>query len=38
MIQDFADWLVYGIFGLNANTPVGAAVNFFLTSSMRHPN
>lgn len=29
MIQDFADWLVYGLFGLSADTPVGVAVNFF---------
>ena len=30
MIQDFADWLVYGLFGLSADTPIGVAVNFFL--------
>ena len=30
MIQDFADWLVYGIFGLSADTQLGSAVNFFL--------
>lgn len=35
MIQDFADWLVYGIFGLNANTPVGAAVNFFFYDTIK---
>lgn len=29
MIQQFADWLVYGIFGLDAATPLGIAVNFF---------
>lgn len=29
MIQTFADWLVYGIFGLNAETHLGSAVNFF---------
>jgi hypothetical protein len=35
MIQDFADWLVYGIFGLNANTSVGAAVNFFFYDTIK---
>ena len=29
MIQRFADWLVYGVFGLNAETPLGTAVNIF---------
>ena len=29
MIQDFADWLVYGLFGLSADTSIGVAVNFF---------
>ena len=29
MIQQFADWLVYGIFGLDAATSLGVAVNFF---------
>ena len=29
MIQVFADWLVYGLFGLSADTPIGVAVNFF---------
>jgi len=29
MIQEFADWLVYDLFGLDAGTPVGVAVNFF---------
>lgn len=29
MIQQFADWLVYGVFGLIAETHLGAAVNFF---------
>lgn len=26
MIQDFADWLVYGLFGLSDDTPLGVAV------------
>lgn len=29
MIQRFADWLVYDIFGLSADTSLGIAVNFF---------
>lgn len=35
MIQQFADWLVYGIFGLDATTPLGAAVNFFFYDSIK---
>lgn len=29
MIQDFADWLVYSIMGLDPQSHLGAAVNFF---------
>jgi hypothetical protein len=32
MIQDFADWLVYAIMGLDAQSHLGAAVNFFFTT------
>lgn len=35
MIQDFADWLVYGVFGLSAGTPLGTAVNFFFYDSLK---
>ena len=35
MIQSFADWLVYGIFGLDAATPLGTAVNFFFYDSIK---
>lgn len=35
MIQDFADWLVYGIFGLSADTQLGSAVNFFFYDSIK---
>ncbi len=35
MIQKFADWLVYGIFGLGADTHLGAAVNFFFYDSIK---
>ena len=35
MIQDFADWLVYGLFGLSADTPLGAAVNFFFYDTIK---
>ena len=29
MIQKFADWLVYDIFGLDASTALGEAVHLF---------
>ena len=35
MIQDFADWLVYGIFGLDAGTSLGVAVNFFFYDTIK---
>ncbi|MEF9986862.1 MAG: permease [Bacteroidales bacterium] len=35
MIQYFADWLVYGLFGLSANTHMGAAVNFFFYDTIK---
>ncbi len=35
MIQQFADWLVYCIFGLNAATPLGTAINFFFYDSIK---
>ena len=35
MIQQFADWLVYVIFGLDAATPLGTAVNFFFYDSIK---
>lgn len=35
MIQKFADWLVYDIFGLKDTTPIGEAVNFFLYDSIK---
>ncbi|MBO7295200.1 MAG: permease, partial [Bacteroidaceae bacterium] len=35
MIQQFADWLVYGILGLDAATPLGTAVNFFCYDSIK---
>lgn len=35
MIQNFADWLVYGLFGLNADTPIGVAVNFFFYDTIK---
>lgn len=33
MIQEFADWLVYGLFGLSADTPIGVAVIWGLKRS-----
>lgn len=35
MIQQFADWLVYGIFGLSADTHWGSAVNFFFYDTVK---
>ena len=35
MIQQFADWLVYGLIGLEQNSHVGAAVNFFVYDSSK---
>lgn len=35
MIQEFADWLVYDIFGLDASTALGEAVNFFFYDTIK---
>lgn len=35
MIQQFADWLVYMVFGLDANTHLGVALNFFVYDSLK---
>ena len=35
MIQLFADWLVYGILGLDAGTSLGVAVNFFVYDTVK---
>lgn len=35
MIQRLADWLVYDIFGLDASTALGAAVNFFFYDTIK---
>lgn len=35
MIQTFADWLVYGVFGLDSATKFGQAVNFFFYDSLK---
>ena len=35
MIQRFADWLVYDIFGLDASTALGAAINFFFYDTIK---
>ena len=35
MIQTFADWLVYGVFGLDSATKIGQAVNFFFYDSLK---
>ena len=35
MIQTFADWLVYGLFGLDAAGPWGTALNFFVYDTLK---
>lgn len=35
MIQQFADWLVYSIIGLDGATALGTAVNFFVYDSIK---
>lgn len=35
MIQDFADWLVYSIMGLDAQSHLGSAVNFFFYDTIK---
>ena len=35
MIQSFADWLVYGVMGIDASSHLGVAVNFFFYDSIK---
>ncbi len=35
MIQQFADWLIYGVFGIDASTHLGMALNFFVYDSLK---
>lgn len=35
MIQTFADWLVYGLFGLDSTSHLGTAVNFFFYDTIK---
>lgn len=35
MIQQFADWLVYGVFGLNSDTHLGVSINFFFYDTIK---
>lgn len=35
MIQQFSDWLVYGVFGLDATSHLGTAVNFFFYDTIK---
>lgn len=35
MILQFADWLIYGLCGLNAASHLGAALNFFIYDSIK---
>lgn len=35
MIQQFGDWLVYGVFGLDAQSALGSSVNFFFYDTIK---
>ena len=35
MLQQFADWLVYSLFGLDAQSHLGSAVNFFFYDTIK---
>ena len=35
MIQQFADWLVYSLMGLDSTTALGGAINFFVYDSIK---
>ena len=35
MIQRFADWLVYGVFSLDATSALGSALNFFVYDTLK---
>ena len=35
MIQQFADWLIYELFGIDATTRLGEALNFFVYDSLK---
>lgn len=35
MIQSFADWLIYSLIGLSAETQIGTALNFFVYDSIK---
>ena len=35
MIQQFADWLVYNLIGVDATTHLGEALNFFVYDTLK---
>ena len=35
MIQQFADWLVYGLLGLDASSSLGIAIDFFVYDTVK---
>lgn len=35
MIQNFVDWLIYGVFGLSGDSHLGMAVNFFFYDTIK---
>ena len=34
-IQHLADWLIYTVFGIGAETHIGAALNFFVYDTLK---
>ena len=34
-IQHFADWLIYSVFGIGAETHLGTALNFFVYDTLK---
>ena len=35
MIQKFADWLIYGVIGLDAASRLGESLNFFVYDTIK---
>ena len=35
LLQQFADWLTYGVLGLVQNSPLASSVNFFIYDSIK---
>jgi uncharacterized membrane protein YraQ (UPF0718 family) len=35
MLQQFVDWLIYGVVGLSAESRIGSAINFFIYDTIK---